>query len=99
MVSFHTLFFFSSETNKQIQCVHLLYYDFTQDENVHIHCLPSPAASIRRSTRRTKLSPFMSGYKKLSDAVVDRLMLHLYSFKTTGEESIVPGPHHNNKYR
>lgn len=75
---FSTLFFFSLETNKQ--CEHLLYYDFTQEENVHIHCLPSPAASIRRSTRRTKLSPFMSGYQKLSDTVVDGLMLHLYSF-------------------
>lgn len=34
---------------------------------------------------------------KLSDSVVDRLMLHLYSISTTGEESVVLCPNHNNK--
>lgn len=56
------------------------WFDLTWEENVHVHCLPSPAVNIRRSTRRTKLTPFMSGQKELSDTVVDKLMLYLYSF-------------------
>lgn len=41
--------------------------------------------------------PSCLGTNKLSDTVVDRLMLHLYSISTTGEESVVLCPNHNNK--
>lgn len=41
--------------------------------------------------------PSCLGTNKLSDTVVDRLMLHLYSISTTGEESVLLCPNHNNK--
>lgn len=41
--------------------------------------------------------PSCLGTNKLSDTAVDRLMLHLYSISTTGEESVVLCPNHNNK--
>lgn len=41
--------------------------------------------------------PSCLGTNNLSDTVVDRLMLHLYSISTTGEESVVLCPNHNNK--